>query len=154
MERIGEGVRQELGRFGPALGMAEVVVAWPEAVGSAIAANAWPARIGRDGTLRVHTSDSVWAFELGQQAPTILDRLRELLGESVPKALRFVPGAVPEAVVPEESQGSTAAVEPGPEALRKAAQLVAAIESEELRERVGRAVALSLARASSDQPFW
>ena len=45
-----------------------------------VAANAWPARIARDGTLHVNTSSSAWAFELGQLAPTILERLSEKLG--------------------------------------------------------------------------
>ncbi|HWH05605.1 MAG TPA: DUF721 domain-containing protein, partial [Gaiellaceae bacterium] len=64
MERIGRDVSRELGRFGPAAGMAEIVEAWPDAVGEAIARHAWPARIGRDGTLVETTSSSAWAFEL------------------------------------------------------------------------------------------
>ena len=45
LEPIGADVRRELGRFGPAVGMAEVVAAWPDAVGEQIALNAWPARL-------------------------------------------------------------------------------------------------------------
>ncbi len=62
---------------------------WPEAVGEAIARNAWPARIARDGTVHVNTADSIWAFELGHQAPEIAARL------GVEK-LRFAPGPLPE----------------------------------------------------------
>ena len=76
--------------------MPEVLAAWPEAVGPMVAANAWPARIARDGTLHVNTSSSAWAFELGQLAPEILERLSEKLGESAPKALRFAVGHLPE----------------------------------------------------------
>ena len=47
MERIGDEVRKTLGRFGGAGAMAEVVEAWPEAVGELVAANAWPARLAR-----------------------------------------------------------------------------------------------------------
>ena len=47
IERIGENVKRELGRFGPAAGMADLVTAWPAAVGEQIARNAWPARIAR-----------------------------------------------------------------------------------------------------------
>src|SRR5205814_4034444 len=71
MERIRSVVESELGRFGPVAGMADVVTGWPDGVGEAIARNAWPARIGRDGTLFVHTADAVWAFELQHRAEEI-----------------------------------------------------------------------------------
>ena len=66
MERIGDEVKRELGRFGSAGRMAELVAAWPAAVGETVAANAWPARLARDGTLHVHAASSTWAFELQQ----------------------------------------------------------------------------------------
>ena len=75
MDRVGNAVGRELGRFGPASGMAPVVEAWPLAVGPEIARNAWPARIARDGTLHVHTQDSIWAFELTTRAEEIRTRL-------------------------------------------------------------------------------
>ena len=105
MDRIRAAVQGELGRFGPATGMADLVAVWPEAVGEAIARNAWPARIARDGTLHVNALDSVWAFELQHRAPEIAERL------GVP-AVRFVPGPVPE---------------PEPEAAVKAAVAVAVL---------------------------
>ena len=77
--------------------MPRIVAAWPAAVGEEVVRNAWPARIARDGTLHVHTSSSVWAFELGQLAPRILERLAAELGEHAPTALRFAPGHLPEA---------------------------------------------------------
>ena len=55
-------------RFGPQGALGEIAERWPEAVGEAIARNAWPSRIARDGTLHVNTADSIWAFELAQQA--------------------------------------------------------------------------------------
>ena len=61
--------------------MAEIVRAWPQAVGDENARRAWPARLARDGTLHVNASDSIWAFQLGMLADTILDRLRAELGE-------------------------------------------------------------------------
>lgn len=154
MERIEGEVKRELARFGPATGMAEIVAAWPEAVGPGIAVNAWPARLARDGTLHVHAADSIWAFELNQQAPEIRSRLAEALGEGVPKALRFVPGLLPAAAVSEEAKATPAIPEPGPEELRRAAELTVSIADEELRERVARAAALSLARAPSGRSFW
>jgi predicted nucleic acid-binding Zn ribbon protein len=71
MEQVGRAVGRELRRFGPAAGMAPVVEAWPDAVGAGIARNAWPARLARDGTLHVHTKDSIWAFELKSRAEEI-----------------------------------------------------------------------------------
>jgi len=75
MERVGEGVARQLRRFGPASGMAPVVEQWVVAVGPEIARNAWPARLARDGTLHVHTQDSIWAFELTTRAEEIRGRL-------------------------------------------------------------------------------
>ena len=65
MKQLGEEVKRELGRFGPAGGIADLVEVWPAAVGETIARHAWPARVARDGTLHVNTTDSVWAFEHG-----------------------------------------------------------------------------------------
>ena len=76
-ERIGDDVRRELARFGPAAGMTEIVRAWPGAMGDQIMRNAWPARLARDGKLHVATSSSAWAFELAQLESKLLARLRE-----------------------------------------------------------------------------
>jgi hypothetical protein len=140
MERIGDEVRRELGRFGPAAGMAEVVESWPRAVGEAIAQNAWPARIGRDGTLYVHTADAIWAFELGQRAEEIAERAGV-------DRIRFLPGPLPEPFAELESE-RPAPLEPGPQHVEAAATLTAGIEDEELRRTVARAAAASLARAT------
>ena len=75
MERISSVVERQLERFDGSGSMPRIVAAWPAAVGEEVVRNAWPARIARDGTLHVHTSSSVWAFELGQLAPRILERL-------------------------------------------------------------------------------
>jgi hypothetical protein len=66
MERIGDAVRSELGRFGTTGEMTDLVAAWPQAVGETVAQNAWPARLSRDRTLHVNASSSAWAFELQQ----------------------------------------------------------------------------------------
>ena len=150
MERLGGEIKRELSRFGAQGGMPELLEAWPGAVGEMVAANAWPARIARDGTLHVNTSSSAWAFELAQLAPTIAERLRQELGESAPKALRFAVGHLPEPAVPEAVDRRTEVPEPGAEALQRAAELAAGIEDEELRQRVARAVALGLSNPSSD----
>src|ERR671934_16965 len=138
MERIGDEVRRELARFGPSAGMTEIVAAWLEAVGEAIAQNAWPARIGRDGTLYAHAADAIWAFELGQRAQEIAERVGV-------ERIRFVPGPLP--VASEEPvAGRPAPPKPGPEHLARAVSLAAGIEDEELREAVARAAAAGLAR--------
>jgi len=153
MERIGDDIRRELGRHGPQGAMPEVVAAWPPAVGVMIATNAWPARIARDGTLHVNTSSSAWAFELAQLAPEILGRLRDDLGESAPKAIRFAAGHLPEPPAPGAAEGRSEVPEPSEDALKEAAALTAGIEDEELRKRVQRAVALGLSKPPSDHPF-
>jgi hypothetical protein len=153
MERVDREIREVLSQFGPQAGMPEVLAAWPTAVGPMVAANAWPARFARDGTLHVNTSSSAWAVELGQLAPEIATRLSSALGENAPKALRFAVGHLPEPPVEEQPAARTEAPEPTEEALRRAAELGAGIDDEELRERVVRAAALGLSRSPSDHRF-
>ena len=149
IERIGRAVERELERFGAPADIGRLVAAWPAAVGEGIARNAWPARVARDGTLHVHTSSSAWAFELTQ----LEQRVRAALGECAPTRLRFAPGPLPEAPA-EAGEGSDAsAIAPTPDHDAAAAELVAAIGNEELREKVQRAAALSLARAAADRRF-
>jgi hypothetical protein len=149
MDRIGGDVRRELGRFGPAAGMAELIEAWPEAVGEGIARNAWPARLGRDGTLHVATSSAAWAFELAHLEGKLLERLRAALGDAVPSRLRFAVGRVPEP--PPVATGPVEEPPPEPSATEReaAARLTAGIADDELREAVARAAAHSLARGAS-----
>jgi hypothetical protein len=151
MDRIGDDVTRELGRFGPASGLAPLVEAWPAAVGPEIARNAWPGRIARDGTLHVATSSSAWAFELTQLAGEVTTRLREALGEDAPARLRFAPGPLPEQPVPASSSAPPPPLEPSLEHAREARSWAAGIESEELRKTVEKAARASLARASDDR---
>jgi hypothetical protein len=128
-------LRNELARFGPQAGMAELLERWPAAVGPAIARNAWPARIARDGTVHVHTADSVWAFELGQRAAEISARLDGA-------KLRFAPGPLPEASPAPVSE----TVVPTAAEAAQARRIAARIGDEKLRESVQKAVSLGLAR--------
>jgi hypothetical protein len=148
VERIGGNVERQLRRFDGQGAMPRIVAAWPAAVGEEVARNAWPGRVARDGTLHVSTSSSVWAFELGQLAPTILERLRGELGEHAPKALRFTQGHLPEAAAPTAGTQSREAGEPSPEARAEAAAVAAAIDDEELRKQVEKAASLSLSRTA------
>ncbi len=145
---------RELARFGEAGTLGDVVAAWPEAVGDAIAANAWPARVGRDGTLHVHASSSTWAFELAQLEPTLRARLRGLLGDTAPARLRFAVGNVPAPAAPTTTDPTPApTLSPSEEDLEQAAGIAAGIEDEGLRKSVQRAAAALLARTRSDRPF-
>jgi hypothetical protein len=145
-ERLADGVAAELGRHGPVAETARLVAAWTDAVGAAIARNAWPARLGRDGTLHVHTADAVWAFELGHRAPEIAERLGVA-------AVRFAPGPVPDAGEDALEEPAPAAVEPGAWERAAGAEIASPIEDEELRGLVARAAAASLARAAADRRF-
>ncbi len=144
-DRIGEDVRRELGKFGPAGAIADVVTAWPAAVGDSIARNAWPARIARDGTLHVSTSSSAWAFELGLLEEKLRGRLASALGKDAPTRLRFAPGPLHEAAA-EPSQAERRAPAVTEQHLQAGEELAATISDENLRKIVAKAAAASLAR--------
>src|SRR5581483_74294 len=151
MERIDADVRRELARFDdlPPAKLQRIVEIWPEAVGPTIAANAWPARLARDDTLHVATSSSVWAFELGQ----LSEQIAEKLGADAPDRLRFAAGHLPESSPEPPSGPSPTSLRPAPEDERAAAEVVAGIDDEDLRKKVAKAAALSLARLRSDRCF-
>jgi hypothetical protein len=149
MDRVGGDVKRELGRFGPALGMAPLVEAWPGAVGPEIARNAWPARIARDGTLHVHTQDSIWAFELTTRA----EEIRTRLGKVAPRRLSFAPGPLPEPPIALPEEVRRRPPEPTPEHVAKAESLTRVIRDEELRKVVAKAAAASLSRDDNDRSF-
>jgi predicted nucleic acid-binding Zn ribbon protein len=156
MERLGDDARRLLTAAGvPAAGrLAEIVRAWPQAVGDAISRNAWPQRLTRDDTLHVATSSSAWAFELAQLAPDVLDRLRAAVFDSAPASLRFAPGRVPAAGPADDSPGRVDTERPTPADRREGAAIAASINDLELREIVARAAAASLARIRSDRGVW
>lgn len=153
MKRLTEDVATELSRFGPAAGMTRIIDAWPSAVGATLARNAWPARLGRDGTLHVHTSSSSWAFELAQLEADVSRRLRDALAADAPRRIRFVVGRLPEPGADPDEHASRKGPEPGPEEVARAAELAAAIDDEELREVVAKAAARSLLSARYDHPL-
>ncbi len=150
MERVGNAVARELGRFEPVAGLAPIVEQWPLTVGEVIARNAWPARLARDGTLHVHTQDSIWAFELTSRA----DEIRRRLGEHAPQRLAFTPGPLPEPAEDPAESGRRNTSEPTPEHVAEADSLTRVIRDEDLRKVVAKTVALSLAKATDDRSFW
>jgi hypothetical protein len=149
LDPLADNVRAELSRFGPQAEIGRIAKAWPAAVGEQIARNAWPARVGRDGTLFVHTSSSTWAFELEQLAADI----RERLGDLAPPKLRFAPGPLPEPETSAAERSAKHIPKPSAEDLDAASALTAEIDDEMLRKLVARAAAASLARARSDRSF-
>ena len=154
---IADEVRRELSRFGAAAAMPDVVAAWPEAVGPAIAANAWPARLGRDGTLHVSASSSSWAFELTQLEATIRERLRERLTTRAPTRLRFAVGRLPEPERPGVEPLSRTVRKVGARVRAAGEEIAASIENEDLRRLVAQAASASLARGAGeadDRGLW
>jgi hypothetical protein len=154
MERLDRGLRAELGRLGAPGGgdLAAIVDAWPALVGEHNARRSWPGRISRDGTLHVHTADSVWAHQLGLLGPDILERLRGRLGTAAPGSLRFAPGPLP-SPADLEPERRPRPPEPSANDREEAFSLAAGIGDEELRDLVARAAAASLAAARSDRGF-
>jgi hypothetical protein len=149
LDPLADSLRGELKRFGPQAEIGALAQAWPSAVGEQIARNAWPARIGRDGTLHVHTSSSTWAFELEQLS---LD-IRARLGRLAPPRLRFAPGPLPEPDTPTPDQAARDVPAPSAGELDTAGKLASKIGDEKLRKLVARAAAASLAKARSGRTF-
>lgn len=84
----GEAFRVARERAAPKTGLAAVQAAWEEALGARLAAVATPLS-ERAGTLTVECTDGVWAQELDLMQDQLLERLREVLGERAPQALKF-----------------------------------------------------------------
>lgn len=128
--------------------MAPLVEIWPRAVGVEIARNAWPARLARDGTLHVHTKDSIWAFELTARA----EEIRARLEAAAPPKLVFTPGPLPEFEAVEEEVKKRVA-KPTSGDIEKAESLTRGIRDENLRKVVAKTVAAGLAAAGTDRSF-
>jgi predicted nucleic acid-binding Zn ribbon protein len=72
----------------PKTPLAAIQAGWSAAVGDRLAAVAAPVS-EREGVLTVECADAVWSQELDLMQETLLQRLREELGEQAPRALRF-----------------------------------------------------------------
>ncbi len=77
-----------LQRAAPQTPLAAIQTAWSNAVGEQLSSRAAPVS-EREGTLVVECADAVWAQELDLMQETLLERLREQVGEQAPEALRF-----------------------------------------------------------------
>ena len=149
MERVGKAIARELGRFGPATGMAPLLEVWSSAVGAEIARHAWPARLARDGTLHVHARDSIWAFELTARA----EEVRTRLGAAAPRRIAFSPGPLAEQGGERLEPARREPPQPTAEHLAKAESLVRVIRDEDLRKVVAKAIAVSLSSVDNDRSF-
>jgi len=83
-----EALRVVRDQAAPKTGLAAVQAAWTEALGERLAAVATPVS-ERAGTLTVECVAGVWAQELDLMQDQLLERLREVLGERAPQALKF-----------------------------------------------------------------
>ncbi|HET9152539.1 MAG TPA: DUF721 domain-containing protein [Solirubrobacterales bacterium] len=83
-----DALQAALRRVAPNTPLAAIQAGWSAAVGERVAAVASPVS-ERDGVLTVECSDAVWSQELDLMQETLLQRLREELGEQAPRALRF-----------------------------------------------------------------
>jgi predicted nucleic acid-binding Zn ribbon protein len=83
-----EALRLVRERAAPRTGIAAVQSAWSDVVGERIAAVAEPVS-ERAGTVTVECESSVWAQELDLMQDRLLAALRERLGETAPRGLRF-----------------------------------------------------------------
>jgi predicted nucleic acid-binding Zn ribbon protein len=83
-----DALRAALRQAAPETPLGAAQAAWVAAVGERLAAVATPAA-ERAGTLTVECVDAVWAQELDLMAGTLLEKLRDELGERAPRSLRF-----------------------------------------------------------------
>lgn len=81
-------IRAARDRFAPRTRLAAVQAVWSEAVGEHLASVTEPVRERREEIV-VSCRGSVWAEELDLIQAELLERLRGLLGEQAPAALRF-----------------------------------------------------------------
>jgi predicted nucleic acid-binding Zn ribbon protein len=89
--RLGESIRVVRAEVQPETPMARIQLAWPEAVGARIAAEARPVR-ERDGIVTVECRAATWAQELDLLQDDLLARLNAALGSDQVTRLRMVVG--------------------------------------------------------------
>ncbi len=116
---------------------------WELAVGTKIARRARPTKLER-GVLHIRTASSAWTQELSLLADAIVEKLRAR-GLDV-RSLRFHVGSVEPLARPSWRTETRKA--PGPAALpAEVKRSLAAVPSEELRDAIARAAAVSLGYA-------
>jgi hypothetical protein len=84
----------------------------------------------------------------------LTERISEALGPLAPPRFRFAVGPLPEASPERSDDVVRAGLEPTDEHRRRANELAASIEDENLRKVVAKTAAMSLAKRDSDRSFW
>lgn len=128
-----------------------VFAAFTRAVPERILKNALPVAY-RHGVLTVHTATAAWANALSLESAQLLAKLRFRLRDIPVQRIAFRVGklpAMPEAVQPEPPPPKLLPLELLPEEL---ARELAHIADDGLRERVARAMAVSLAEIDRGEP--
>ena len=89
-EAIGKLLAQVLDEIGASdsARVLRIAARWEEAIGAEIARHCRPTGL-RAGVLEASVDSSVWCQQLQLQAPTLLNALRETLGEDAPSELWF-----------------------------------------------------------------
>ena len=122
---------------------------WRRAVPPRVFARARPVKLSH-GVLIVHTATSAWAAELDYLREQLLASVQKHAPNARVKALRFRVGALPEAPTPtrpDPPRRVTIPVRVLPEEL---ARVLARIDDDALREAIGSAASVAMAR-SRDQ---
>jgi predicted nucleic acid-binding Zn ribbon protein len=94
-KRLGDSIRAVRADVQPETPLARIQLAWPEAVGARIAAEARPVR-EREGTVTVECRAATWAQELDLLHDDLLARLNATIGADSVARLRMVVGESPE----------------------------------------------------------
>jgi hypothetical protein len=121
---------------------------WRRAVPARVFARARPIKLSH-GVLLVHTATSAWATELDYLSEQLLASVQKHAPNARVRALRFRVGTLPEAPVgtrPEPPRHAPIPVRVLPEEL---ARVLARIDDDALREAIGGAAAVALARTST-----
>ena len=129
------------------LGKLEVIRAhWGEAAGEFVAAHVIPVRLVRK-QLRLAVDDASWISEMTYLAPSILQRLQELLpGKWVDELKAVASEPLPQDTLPRERSVSLAPVDQ--QMLSTAEGLVREIDDKELSEAIRRARLAQLRRST------
>ena len=127
----------------------QALAKWKSVVGKQIAAST-NAESVREGILFICCKSSMWSSELSLHKDDIVKRLNEAIGKQVVKDIRFSARGFRKAV---EEKEKTTEPEPQvpitPEEVKAAEEVAAACSSDELAEKVRRAILTSKRRGSS-----
>lgn len=126
---------------------ARVMAAWSRVLPEKIVARARPVALTR-GVLFVNVTSSAWAQELHHMHDELLTRLREAVKGARLAALRFKVGPLPDIVHRPRRPKPPPPVEPLEVLPDTVGRALAALPDDELRDRIARAAAVSLAASA------